>query len=488
MKKIRLLVVMVGILVALGLAACGGASPTENLQGGKKTQEATPGVVNEQEQVMVADETEVPQPTAQEAASSSQENATEQPDYSDLPVDFTEEGFPYRGDPQAPVMIEEFSDYLCPYCGRHFNETLPTLLTDYVAEGQVQYVFRDMPLVSLHPNAPIGHRAAICAGQQGADLYWQLHDKLFASQTQWASVPEPATYVTALAEEAGVEMEAFEVCMADPEVEAQVNEGVAAGQELGFTGTPSFRFTNNASGETFTLIGAYPLETFNQWIEAMIAGEAPPQEQQATAEPPQLPFWADEEGLVPDPDRPGYTLAGDEYKGNPEAGVVVVECSDFQCLACQQHTLQVQPALDGEFVESGKILWVHKHLPLQMHPQALVAAAAAECAADQGKFWEMHDLLFETVDQWGVDEPEPVLESLANELGLDSTEFAACLGSREPVERVVSDIYDSFGAVSSTPSFIVLSGGQGSVLRGSRPADQFVELLQGVLDQVAGGE
>ena len=72
-------------------------------------------------------------------------------------------------------------------------------------------------------------------------------------------------------------------------------------------------------------------------------------------------------------------------------------------------------------------------------------------------------------------------------LGLDEDEFAACLASREPMERVVADIYASLGAVSSTPSFIVLKDGEGSVLRGSRPAEDFVTLLEGVLEE-GGGE
>ncbi|MGW8225489.1 MAG: thioredoxin domain-containing protein [Anaerolineales bacterium] len=478
MRKYRNFIVIFSLLVLLLIAACSGTQAPE------EPTAATPGVVNQQEEVLVADEPDVAQPTAEEAANPGQA----QGDYADLPVGFTEEGFPYRGDPGAPVVLEEFSDYLCPFCGRHYNETLPTLLENYVAEGQVQYVFRDMPLVSLHPNAPIGHRAAICAGQQSANLYWQLHDALFASQDQWASVPEPATYVTALAEDAGVEMDAFEACMADPQIETQINEGVAAGQALGFTGTPSFRFTSSESGESFTMIGAYPLATFTQWIDAMLAGEAPPQEEQAETAPPELPFWANAEGLAPDPDRPGYTLAGDEYKGNPEASVVVVEFSDFQCPACQQHSLTVQPTVDQELVDTGEILWVYKHLPLEMHPQALVASVAAECAADQGKFWEMHDLLFESVDQWGVDDPEPELTALAGELDLDQNQFATCLDSREPVERVVSDIYASLGAISSTPSFVVLVDGQGSILNGSRPAEEFVTLLQGVIENGLGGQ
>ena len=118
-------------------------------------------------------EEESGEPAAQEAVVPGQGGSASQGVYGDLPAGFTEEGFPYRGDPGAPIVLEEFSDYLCPFCGRHFTETLPTLVENFVADGQVQYVFRDLPLVSLHPNAPVGHKAAICAGQQGAEFYWQ---------------------------------------------------------------------------------------------------------------------------------------------------------------------------------------------------------------------------------------------------------------------------------------------------------------------------
>ena len=474
MRKHRVFIVLFGLLVVLVLAACGSSTTTE------EAEEPTPGVVNQQEEVLTSDEEEDESPAAEPAVVSGQ---GEQGAYEDLPAGFTDEGFPYRGETDAPVVLEEFSNYLCPFCGRHYSETLPTIIEEYVAQGKVQYIFRDMPLVSLHPNAPIGHKAAICAGQQGAELYWQLHDELFAQQSQWGSVPDPEVYVTALAEEAGVEMSAFELCMDDERIDAQIGEGVAAGQALGFTGTPSFRFTSAESGESYTLIGAYPLATFIQYIEAIQSGEAPPQEEQAEAEAPELPFWANESGLAPDPDRPGFNLAGDQYKGDLEASVVVIEFSDFQCPACQQHSLSTQPVIDQALVETGQVLWVHKHLPLQMHPQALAAAVAAECAADQGMFWEMHDSLFATVDQWGVDEPDPELVALAGGLDLDVEEFEACLASREPLERVIADIYASMGAVSSTPSFIVLKDGQGSVLRGSQAPDDFVALLEGVIEE-----
>ena len=481
MRKYRALFVILGLLAILAIAACNG------IAAGDEDPEATPGSVNQQEEVLTVDDEESSDPEAQEAVISAQGGSASQGVYQDLAAGFTEDGFPYRGDPGAPVVLEEFSDFLCPFCGRHFNETLPTLIENYVAEGQVQYIFRDMPLVSLHPSAPVGHKGAICAGQQGADLYWQVHDELFATQSQWSSVPDPRVYVTSLAQGAGVDMDAFGTCMTSTEIDTQISESVAFGQSLGFTGTPSFRFTSSESGESYTLIGAYPLATFTQYIDALLAGEAPPQEEQVEAEPPELPFWASEEGLAPDPDRPGFNMAGDQYKGDTGASVVVIEFSDFQCPACQEHSLTVQPAVDEALVDTGQVLWVHKHLPLQMHPQALIAAAASECAADQGMFWEMHDSLFATVDMWAVDEPEPELISLAGGLDLDEDEFAACLASREPVERVVDDIYASLGSVSSTPSFIVLKDGQGSVLSGSRPAEDFVTLLEGVLED-AGGE
>ena len=123
---------------------------------------------------------------------------------------------------------------------------------------------------------------------------------------------------------------------------------------------------------------------------------------------------------------------------------------------------------------------------MQRPVQALVAATAAECAVEQDAFWEMHDLLFAEVDGWAVETPEPALSALAETLGLDTELFYACLSSREALERVVADMYDGQGVVSSTPTFVVLSGGRGTLLQGSRQADQFVELLQGVLDSAAG--
>jgi protein-disulfide isomerase len=361
-------------------------------------------------------------------------------------------------------------------------------MEQYVATGQVKYVFRDMPLVSLHPTAPVGHVAALCVAEQGAALFWEMHDALFGAQGQWSSLPDPSEFLSGLAAEIGADVSAYEECISSGRQEDYIQQGVAAGQALGFNGTPSFRFVHEESGETYTLVGAQSVDVFGQWLDALLADKAPPQAQEEETEPPELPFWANAKGLAPDPEWPGFMMAGDAYKGDPNAPLVVVEFSDFQCPSCQRHALETQPVLDERFVETGEILWVFKHLPLRMHPQAPAAAAAAECAGDQGQFWEMYHGLFEAQDQWSVDEPDPVLEALAQGLDLDMERFGACLQGRASLERVLSDLYDGQGVVSETPSFVILYGGQGRITRGARPAEQFVATLETMLESAQAEE
>jgi protein-disulfide isomerase len=355
----------------------------------------------------------------------------------------------------------------------------------------VKYVYRDMPLVGLHPTAPVGHAAALCVAEQGAALFWEMHNQLFLTQNQWNQLPDPSAYVAGLAEEIGADVDAYQACIAAGDKASQVEESVAAGQGLGFSGTPSFQFIQNESGETYTLVGAHPIDTFSQWLDALLAGESPAQDQgqQAQAERGELPLWANAEGLAPDPDRPGYTVAGDPYKGDPDAALVVVEFSDFQCPSCQRHALETQPVLDETFVEAGEIMWVFKHLPLKEHPYAPLAAVAAECAGEQGRFWEMHHLLYETLEQWpGEEDVDAALLALSGQLDLDGAAYATCFNGRQALERVLADLYDGQGAVSTTPSFIILYGGQGRITRGARPTDQFVATLQTMLESAKAGE
>ena len=132
--------------------------------------------------------------------------------------------------------------------------------------------------------------------------------------------------------------------MASGRHEARVQQGAAAAQALGFTGTPTFQFVHQASGKTSTLAGAQPANVFSGWIDALLAGKEPPEAKQTAK--PELPPWAKPESLAPDPKRPGFTVDGDPYKGNPGAKLVVVEFADFECPSCRRHALETQPALD----------------------------------------------------------------------------------------------------------------------------------------------
>jgi protein-disulfide isomerase len=395
---------------------------------------------------------------------------------------FTEEGHPRLGDADAPVTLVEFSDFLCPFCGRHFTETKPLLIDEYAASGSVNFVFRDFPLEDLHPNAPTGHAAGLCVAEQDASMFWSYHNELFAHQDAWESLAEPGSYLEDVAEQVGADLDSYRTCVESGRSAAAVERSITEARSLGFSATPSFQIIDNRTGETYQLVGAQPIGVFTTALDAVLAGGSPPTT--AAPPPPELPYWLSAEGLSPDPDRPGYTLGGDAYRGDPEAGIVVVEVSDFQCPFCQRHIVETQPTLDEAYVDTGRILWVFKHLPLPIHPQAVDAAVAAECAGDQGAFWPMHDLLFATVDRWGIDSPGPVLTDLAAELGLDVASFSACLDSRSAFERVLADSNNLSGVIGSTPTFIIVDGERAAVIEGAQPLEAFVTFF----DQVLGDE
>jgi len=407
--------------------------------------------------------------------------------YEGIQVGFTDEGYPYLGDPNAPVILEEYSDFLCPYCSRHFEQTVPVLIEQYVKTGQVLYVFHDLPLESLHPTAPIGHAAGRCVAEQGASFFWSMHDQLFTQQKAWSSLADPSEYLGVLAESAGAKKRVYENCINEGATTTQVQESIDAGKALGFTGTPAFRFVVGETGDAYTLFGAYPVAEFATRLDALLAGEPfPVAEEPEPPEPAELPYWANSKGLAPDQNRPGFNMAGDPYKGNPEAELVVIEFSDFQCPACQQHALEVQPVLDEALINTGAVLWVFKNLPLQMHPNAPAAAVAAECAGEQGSFWEMHHLLYERVEDWSNDAADAVISSLASELELNTSTFESCYNSRQAMERVLGDIYDAQGLINSTPNFIILQDGRGTLMETSLSSEQFVAALQDLIDSAKG--
>ena len=173
----------------------------------------------------------------------------------------------------------------------------------------------------------------------------------------------------------------------------------------------------------------------------------------------------------------------DAYLGSKDAPVVIIEFSDFQCPFCRSFWSDTLPLLKSEYIDTGKVRIVYRDLPLDIHPGAMPAAQATECAEEQGKFWEMHDKIFSeqgkqgggTV-QFGVND----LKKWAKEIGLDGGKFNSCLNSQKYAQEVDKDITDGRSAgVSGTPSFFI----NGRLIVGAQPFSAFKAIIEEELNK-----
>ncbi len=145
----------------------------------------------------------------------------------------------------------------------------------------------------------------------------------------------------------------------------------------------------------------------------------------------------------------------EHFKGNASAKVVLVEYSDFQCPACANF----YPVVNQLYAELGdRVKFVYKHFPLRnIHANADLAARASVAAAEQGKFWEMHDKLFENQGSWAKAlNAETIFTNYAGELGLDADRFRRDMRSPEVKDRVERDYQSAVGlGLGGTPTFIL---------------------------------
>jgi protein-disulfide isomerase len=177
-------------------------------------------------------------------------------------------GFPALGSDDAVVTLIEFSDYECPFCIRHFQETMPRV-AELVDQGRLRYVFRDLPIAQLHPGATRAHEAAQCADEQGQ--FWPLHARLFSpagSHTDGA-LEEHATA-------AGLDLGRFRECLGSRRHTDRVTASVTQAFELGARGTPAFflgvrDLETNRVDVLQTINGAQPFEVFDDAIAAVAA-------------------------------------------------------------------------------------------------------------------------------------------------------------------------------------------------------------------------
>lgn len=188
---------------------------------------------------------------------------------------------------------------------------------------------------------------------------------------------------------------------------------------------------------------------------------------------------------VPQTQAAKVKIDDDPTLGSPEAPLVMMEFSSFQCGYCGLAARDVLPRLKKDYVEEGKLEIVYLDVPLQIHPQSGGAAVAAVCADDQGKFWPYHDFLFSNQTRLS----DELFTSLAERLELDMDAFAACREDKKTKARVEQDLREAgFAKVRSTPTFVFgrrIDGGDKvkvvDMIRGAPPYEEFQAKIEELL-------
>lgn len=164
------------------------------------------------------------------------------------------------GDPNAPVTLEEFSDFQCPACRSWYQTVEPLIIENYVASGQVRFVYRNFPFIG--PESFQAANASMCAAEQGR--FWDYHDMLFANQTGENIGAFTTRRLTAFAETLGLDVDAFNECLRSNRYQEEINQDLARGRNAGVRGTPTIMLNGR-------IMQSSSYEFLQQQIEALLA-------------------------------------------------------------------------------------------------------------------------------------------------------------------------------------------------------------------------
>jgi protein-disulfide isomerase len=166
-----------------------------------------------------------------------------------------------KGRSDAPVTVYEMSDFQCPYCRDFALTTLPLLEREYVQAGKVRFVYINLPLSSVHPNAAAAAEVALCAARQ--QRFWPMHDLLFRHQKQWATLASPRAYLLALGDSAGLDQARLTSCVTSRATAGDVRADAERASRSGATTTPTFYV------EGGLLEGAAPIAVFRVVLDSI---------------------------------------------------------------------------------------------------------------------------------------------------------------------------------------------------------------------------
>jgi len=174
-------------------------------------------------------------------------------------------------------------------------------------------------------------------------------------------------------------------------------------------------------------------------------------------------------------------LSGVSMLGSKDAPLTIVEYTDYQCPFCQRFHLSAYPEIKKNYIDTGKVRFFSKDLPLDFHPNAMRAAQAAHCSAEQNKFWELRDVMGANPDKLDMGH----IIAFASDLKLDTQKLQECVNSDKYKERVQADVTEAMRlGANGTPAFIVGkstgNGVDGELVVGAMPYSMFDQKLRDV--------
>ena len=343
------------------------------------------------------------------------------------------------GDVNAEVVLVEYSSMTCPFCGRHQAQTQPQLLENHINSNKIKYVYKHFVRNDVDIQAA---NAAECSGEQGQ--FFEFLDLVFDNQDQISPVN-----LENWAEQLDLDMDQWRICQQNEEHRSKVLADTQEGQSNGVRGTPGFLL----NGELIS--GAQPYNTFAAAINSALGDDK--------SQPIEEDESVDE-----------IDFSNNRAEGNSNADVFIVKYNSLTCPFCSRHHRQTVPQIRENYVETDKVWRVFKHFV--RNDIDVMAANAAECAGDQGQFFEYVDLVFD--NQENINEAN--LQTWAQELNLNMDMWRRCQRNEDHREKILADTQEGQDlGIRGTPGFFI----NDEKVSGAQPYSTFANIIDNELDK-----